>query len=137
MHPYTARSAYQSYGAGGLYSGAIQLEPNVWQLVAINSKFGRWVTDQLVNDASVAKIKEYVVDQLIYKYGANCVTVCTAYPGDENRFFAYVPGSTPAASEHNFPLMYLDAQLGAYEPNPFWLKSNYGSPMTLDFVEWR
>lgn len=90
----------------------------------------------LVRGTARAKIKQYVIDQLESKYGAGCVTVANTYPGDLNRFLSFVPGSTPEASEHNFELMY-EEEDGSFEPTAFWIKSNYGSPMVLDFVEWR
>lgn len=117
-------------------SGTIEIEPG-WQQIAIPSVFGYWDTtlNVLVNSGGVrARIKNYVIDQLEDKYGAGCIEVCNAFPGDEQRFLSWRP-STPDDNEHNFYLMYLDGT--NYEHTGFWIKSLFGTPMILDFTEWR
>lgn len=121
---------------GDAPAGLIYIEPG-WQIIAVPTRFGYWRTasSSLVRDGTtVAKIKNYVVDQLVDKYGAGVVTVANAYIGDVGGFYSYVPGSTPEASVHNFPLMYEDpASSGNYEPVGFWIFSAYGSTMELEY----
>lgn len=132
----------RSISAWALYSqlrtGVIDIEAGKWQLIAIASRRGAWsaTNNRLEFNAATAKVKEYVVDQLEDVYGAGCVTVCKAYPGDVDAYRSFVPGSTPAGSVHNFPLMYQEED-GSWEPVGFWLKSNHGSAMQLRFTEWR
>ena len=132
LHPLVAMQVKAHIPRRGRYD----LEPGVWQMVAIPSRLGAWVSGVLERGTTAAKIKEYVIDQLESKYGVGCVTVANAYPGHENRFLSFVPGSTPPTSEHNFLLMY-EEEDGTFEPTAFWLKSNHVDPMVLDFVEWR
>lgn len=129
-----SRSMYKQ-----LKRGTVQIEPGVFQLISIASRYGYWnpSTNEIVRDSTVARVGGYVVDQLEDKYGSGVVEVCNAYIGDENAFRNYIPGSTPQESTNDFPLMYYDTELGQYEPVGFWLKSNASFAMELDYVEHR
>jgi hypothetical protein len=119
-------------------SGTVDIEPMVWQLIAVPSRYGWWnsTTHALVYDNTIAKVAEYVIDQLEDLYGTGCVTICAAFPGDVNAFLSFNPASTPRNSVHNFDLMYLEEDM-SFETNGFWLKSNNMDPMVLSFTEWR
>ena len=122
-------------------SGMIEIESNVWQLIAIPIEFGFWdtVQNKLVHDnATKATIENYVLAQLSYKYGKparDLVEVANAYYGDENEFRSYVPGHTPASSKDNFPLVYSDVDprggITYSEITGFWIKSKHNVNMIL------
>lgn len=115
----------------GLQEGTIELEPG-WNLIAVPAVYGRWDGSTVVHDGSRAKIKEYVVDQLESLYGAGIVAVANSYPGDLGYFLSFVPGSTPASSEHNFYLMREDP-LGQWEPQGFWIKITGTQPVQFQW----
>lgn len=124
-------------------SGSIQIEPNRWQLVSIPVKYGYFDKNigKIVNDGVTrAKIKEYVIDQVEYKYGPpeQFIEVCNAYIGDKNYFYSFVVGFTNPASEHNFPLIYLDYDsndnITREEITGFWIKSISNQPI---IIEWK
>lgn len=72
--------------------GSIEIEPNVWQLVAIPVEHGYWDTGNhtLVHETETrAKIHNYVVTQLEDKYNkpaSDLVEVINTYVGDNNFF---------------------------------------------------
>lgn len=108
---------------GGLDSGSIELELG-WQLCAIPIQYGYWdnVTHQHVHDnVTVAKCKNYIIDQIEDLYGTGKVEVVNTYIGDVGAFYSYVVGSTPEGSVHNWQLIYDD---GSYrEISGFWIKT--------------
>lgn len=102
--------------------GSIELEFG-WQLVAIPISRGYWdnITHAHIHDeVTVAKFKNYVLDQITDLYGAGVVERASTYPGDDNRFWTYVVGSTPEGDSGNFQLVYDD---GVHkEISGFWIK---------------
>ena len=120
---------------GGFGNGSIQIEFG-WQLIAIPVQYGYWnmASHELVHDnVTVAKFKNYVLDQIIDLYGANQVEVANTYTGDNQAFYSYVVGSTPESSPHNFQLIYQDGS--SYEISGFWIKSLNNIPMTINWGE--
>ena len=119
----------------GFGKGSIQLEQG-WQLISIPVQYGFWSssTHELVHDNStVAKFKNYVLDQIQDLYGTGHVEVANTYTGDQQAFFSYVVGSTPESSPHNFNLIYQDGE--SYEIAGFWVKSTNPNPMIIEWGE--
>ncbi len=120
-------------GYGGL--SEIEIEPNVWQLVAIPVKYGFYniIEEKVESSQTVrAKIYNYVVQQLETEYSdtiQNLVEIINAYIGDNNFFYNYVPGLTGETSAHNFPLIYEDGS--RQEITPFWIKSKVSYNMVI------
>lgn len=115
--------------------GTIQIETG-WQLISIPVQHGFWdkTTHALVHDGTtIAKFKNYVLDQLEDLYGPGVVEVANTYTGDNQAFYSYVVGSTPESSPHNFNLVYQDGS--SYEIAGFWIKSVYAEPMLIDWGE--
>lgn len=112
-------------------SGSIEIEQH-WQLCAIPREFGYWssVTHAHVHDGvTVAKFKNYVLDQITDLYGTGKIQVANTYTGDQQAFYSYVVGSTPESSPHNFSLLYTD---GVHrEVSGFWIKSLSVTPMVI------
>lgn len=111
-------------GIGG--TGSIQLEYG-WQLVAIPITYGYWddTAHEHVHDATVAKVENYVIDQIDDLYATvsgieTIVEVANTYLGDNQFFWNYVVSSTPEASPHNFQLVYQDGV--NQEISGFWIK---------------
>lgn len=110
--------------SGGIGSGTIELESG-WQLVAIPINYGYWddtAHEHVHDDVTVAKIKNYVIDQIedLYTTASGIVEVANTYTGDNQFFWNYVVGTTPDGSLHNFQLIYDD---GSYrEISGFWIK---------------
>ena len=127
--PATTTASGNAFG-----KGTIEIESN-WQLCAIPVEFGYWdsVTHELIHDNTVAKFKNYVLDQIDDIHGEGCIEVANAYTGDSNAFFSYVPGSTPENSPHNFSLMYNDGI--NKEITGFWIKNTSGSPVVITWGE--
>jgi len=97
-------------GGGMFGKGSIELETG-WQLVAIPIEHGYWssATHMHIHDGvTKAKFKNYVLDQISDLYGEDIVEVANTYTGDQQAFFSFVVGSTPASSPHNFNLVYSD-----------------------------
>ena len=108
--------------SGGMGSGTIQLETG-WQLSAVPVEHGFWCssTHQHVHDGiTIAKFKNYILDQITDLYGTGIVEVANTYTGDQQAFYSYVVGSTPESSPHNFQLIYNDS--GNLEISGFWIK---------------
>ena len=123
-------------------SGSIQIEPDRWQLVSIPVKYGYFDVSNgvLINDSFTrAKIKEYVIDQLEYKYGSpanQLVEVCNTYIGDDNFFKSFVIDITNPLSSHNFELVYHDvSDITREEITGFWLKSLHNDVMIIDWID--
>jgi hypothetical protein len=73
------------------------------------------------DDITVAKFKNYILDQIEDLYGVGKVEVANTYVGDVGAFYSYVVGSTPESSIHNWQLTYDD---GSYqEISGFWIKT--------------
>jgi hypothetical protein len=122
-------------GVEGFGSGTIQIEYG-WQLISIPVQYGYWDTNthSLVHDdITVARFKNYVLDQIIDLYGSGTVEVANTYTGDQQAFFSYVVGSTPESSPHNFRLVYEDE--GNFEISGFWIKSVNVNPMIIGWGE--
>lgn len=119
----------------GFGSGTIQLEYG-WQLISVPVQFGYWNTNMhsLVHDGiTVAKFKNYILDQITDLYGPGTIEVANTYTGDQQAFFSYVVGSTPESSPHNFKLVYDDE--GNLEISGFWIKSVNVNPMIIGWGE--
>jgi len=108
---------------GGVGSGSIELELG-WQLCAIPVQYGYWDSSShqhVHDDVTVAKCKNYIIDQIEDLYGTGKIERASTYTGDEQAFFNYNPGSTPEASPHNWQLTYDD---GIHkEISGFWIKT--------------
>ncbi len=110
-----------SGGMEGFGKGTIQLEKG-WQLISIPVRFGWWdsISHSHIHDnITVAKFKNYVLDQIEDLYGSNVVEVANCYTGDAQQFYSYVVGSTPDTSIHNFQLVYDDNN--NFEIVGFWI----------------
>jgi len=110
-----------SGGMEGFGKGTLQLEYG-WQLVSIPVQFGYWdsITHTHIHDGvTIAKFKNYVLDQIIDLYGPNIVEVANTYTGDQQAFYSYVVGVTPEPSPNNFKLVYDDN--GNFEIAGFWI----------------
>lgn len=115
--------------------GSIQIEQG-WQLISIPITYGYWnqTTHSLVHDdVTIAKFKNYVLDQIEDLYGTNNVEVANTYTGDQQAFYSYVVGSTPETSPHNFNLVYEDGV--NMEISGFWIKSLSTIPITITWGE--
>lgn len=120
-------------GIGGY--GTIELEYG-WQLVAIPITYGYWDTSthKHVHDGvTIAKFKNYVLDQITDLYGADIIEVANTYPGDLQAFLSYVVGSTPESSPHNWRLVFDDSI--NKEISGFWIKSLSSSPIIISWGE--
>lgn len=119
----------------GFGSGTIQIEQG-WQLIAIPVQYGYWnsITHSLVHDGvTVARFKNYVLDQIEDLYGSGTVEVANTYTGDSQIYYSYVVGSTPESSPNNFQLIYQDG--ASFEISGFWIKSLNATPMTIGWGE--
>jgi hypothetical protein len=115
--------------------GTIQLEPS-WQLISIPVDYGYWDSVNHVHvhdDVTVAKFKNYVLDQIEDLYGTGNVEVANTYTGDAQAFYSYVVGSTPESSFHNFQLIYDDS--GNREIAGFWIKMTTTSGVVITWGE--
>lgn len=113
--------------------GYIQIEPG-WQLISIPIRYGYWDTvshSHIHDGTTVAKFKNYVLDQIEDKYGPNKIEVANTYLGDLQAFYSYVVGSTPESSPHNFNLVYIDS--GYKEITGFWIKSISATDMLISW----
>lgn len=107
-------------GIGGY--GTIELEYG-WNLIAVPILYGYWdtTTSGLIHDEStIARIENYIIDQLDGLYGTGTVEVSNSWVGDNQYFYSYVYGSTPSSSPHNFPLVWDDG--GRNEILGVWIK---------------
>lgn len=131
---------FESPPGAGEVSGSIQIEPGVWNMIAIPSRFGRWnaTSHALENDASVAKVKGYVVDQLADKYPGATVVRCSRYWGDDNAYLDFIPSVHGEGDPQNFELMPVDVgpDPDAPEIAGFWIFVNNATPMTLEWTAW-
>lgn len=108
--------------ASGIDNGSIELE-FAWQLISIPIEFGYWDsgTHQHVHDGiTIAKFKNYVLDQMTDLYGTGIVQVANTFTGDHQAFYSYVVGSTPESSPHNFSLCYNDGLNKEF--SGFWIR---------------
>jgi len=123
---YQSWAGYQLAPAESISSvghGTIELEPG-WQLISIPVRQGYWSVAEhkhIHDGITTAKIKNYVIDQIIDLYGANKVEVCNTYIGDVQAFYSYIVGVTPESSPHNFQLVTVDGD--NEEISGFWIKS--------------
>ena len=122
-------------GIGGY--GSIQLEPG-WQLISIPVKYGYWSSsthEHVHDDTTVAKFKNYVLDQIEDLYGSGNVEVANTYPGDLQAFLSYAPGppATPSTSPNNFQLVYADGP--HLEISGFWIKMTTTSGIIITWGE--
>ena len=137
---YLAAHGYQLWpcdttasGIGGY--GVIQLEYN-YQLAAIPIMYGYWDNTQhkhIHDGVTIAKFKNYVLDQITDLYGNDMIEVANTYLGNNQFFWNYVPGSTPETSNHNFSLVYNDS--GYFEISGFWIKSLSLAPIVITWGE--
>jgi hypothetical protein len=120
-------------GIGGY--GTIEIEYG-WQLTAIPITYGFWDSVEhkhVHDDTTIAKFKNYVLDQITDLYGPGIIEVANTYPGDLQAFYSYVVGSTPESSPHNWQLVYDDNV--NKEISGFWIKSLSISPITISWGE--
>ena len=122
--------------SSGIGSGSIELEYG-WQLCSIPIGYGYWDStthSHIHDDITIAKFKNYVLDQITDLYGTGIVEVSNTYPGDLQAFLSYVVGSTPESSPHNWQLIYDD---GFHrEVSGFWIKIiGLASPYTITWGE--
>lgn len=120
-------------GIGGY--GSIQLEPS-WQLISAPISKGYWdisTHKHIHDDITVAKFKNYILDQIEDLYGLGNVEVANTYTGDAQAFYSYVVGSTPESSFHNFNLVYNDS--GYNEISGFWIKMTTISSIVITWGE--
>jgi hypothetical protein len=124
--------------AGTLISGTVQIEPGVWNMISIPSAYGEWnaTTHQLDTTVAFAKVKNYVIDQLMDKYPTCTIVRCSRYWGDDNSYRDYIPGVTPESSAGNFELMPLDTGSGLREMVGFWLFINHTTVLNLEWTSW-
>jgi len=125
-----------------IVSGEIELEPNVWQLIAVPVIHGYWDTNtsSLVTSTSIiARVKNYIVAQLEDKYVGggetigDYVEIINTYFGDINAFYTWNAAAPPPdASPHNFPLVYVDGT--RKEVAGIWVKSVTASLMILEWA---
>lgn len=123
-----------SGGMEGFGKGTIQLEQG-WQLVSVPVLFGYWssVSHEHIHDGTtVAKFKNYILDQITDLYGAGVVEVANTYTGDQQIFYSYVVGVTPESSPNNFRLVYNDNE--NYEISGFWI--NVIGPSAPYIISW-
>lgn len=119
--------------------GIVEIEPDRWQLITIPVQFGYFDTTSggLVHDwTTVARIKEYVCDQIEYKLGgsaSNYIKIANCYIGDEDMFRNFVPGVTNPSSSQNFPLAVMDG--ANLEYTAFWIRSIYPSSIQVEWGE--
>lgn len=124
-----------TYSGTNFGSGSIELEYD-WQLIAVPIQFGYWdlTLHKHVHDGlTVAKFKNYLMDQIDDLYGLNQISVANAYVGGTGNFYSFVPGSTPESSPHNFNLCYQDS--GSVEITGFWIRSLSISPILISWGE--
>lgn len=120
-------------------SGIIEVEPNRWQLVSIPIKYGYWDSNlhkHIHDDVTIARIKNYVVDQIEDVYGVDAntmVEVFNTYFGDVNKYYNFIPNVTDPLSIHNFELGYQDTNDTEY--TGFWIKSVYDSVFLITWGE--
>lgn len=101
--------------------GTVELEKG-WQQIALPVEQGFWDFDthkHIHDDTTVAKFKNYVLDQINDLYG-DIVEVANCFTGDAQRFNTFIPGSTPESSFNNFQLVYNDNN--HMEISGFWIK---------------
>lgn len=114
--------------------GSIEIEPNRWQMISIPIQYGYWDTSthKHVHNSYIAKIKNYVIDQIEDVYGVpseTMVEVINTYVGDNHKMWNYVCGTTIDQSEHNFPLAYIDGDNIEY--CGLWVKSIHPETFTI------
>ena len=130
---FLSTAGYDFYGyreitvTSGIDGGSIELEYG-WQMIAIPVEYGYWDNVQhkhIHDNVTVAKFKNYVLDQIEDVYGTGNVEVANTYTGDQQAFYSYVVGSTPDGSPHNFNMVYVDGS--NKEISGFWIKIVGGS----------
>lgn len=130
-------------GAGGFTgSGSIEIEANKWQLCSIPVMGGEWNNGGFSNITVTSTFYNYVVKQLEEKYNTsigNLIEVANTKTGDSLFFYNYIPNVTTPESEHNFQLIYTDADNDAgdnkikHEITGFWIKSKANFPLIIDW----
>lgn len=135
-HPYMIGEMF--IPKSGMCQGdIIEIEPNRWQMVSIPIRYGYWnktAHEHVHDDVTVARIKNYIIDQIEDVYGVpanTMIEVLNTYIGDTNKMWNYVCGVTIDASEHNFPLAYIDGTKVEY--CGIWIKSIHPS---LFNIQW-
>jgi len=116
-------------------SGVVEVEANVWQLIAIPQTTGYWdnINHIIRKDSTVrSTIKNIVIDQIEDIYGvpaSDLIKVANCYFGNNNAFLNYIPGLTKDTSVNNFPLVYTDNNMDVndgitkFEVTGFWIKA--------------
>ena len=121
-----------------LSGGKLIIQPG-WQMVTIPIQYGYFDKQRgiLIHDnATLAKIKNYVMDQIefIIGYPLNSfIEIAKCYTGNENAFLSYIPGLTKDNSFNNFYLAKDDATGLGLEYVPFWIKSLYTEPIVINW----
>lgn len=115
--------------------GFLEIEPG-WALCSIPIQYGYWSKTEhrhIHDGVTVAKFKNYILDQIDDVYGEGKVEVSNTYVGGVGSFYSFVPGSTPETSPHNWQLMYSDGSF--MEISGFWVKSINTANMLISWGE--
>lgn len=136
----TFKIPYKGETAGTSFRGTIEIEPG-WQMISIPVQYGYFdkTSGTLVHDGTtVARIKNYVMDQIEYITGLPAQSVITAantYVGDNQFFYNYVPGVTDENSDHNFPLVYFDDNKQSLEVTAFFIHNKLEAKIIIQWGE--
>lgn len=107
-----------------------------WALCSVPVQFGYWSKTEhrhIHDGVTVAKFKNYILDQIDDIYGENWIEVSNTYVGGMGQFYSFVPGSTPESSPHNWQLMYSDGDF--LEISGFWIRSLNHDSMLISWGE--
>ena len=108
-------------GMEGFGRGTVQLEYG-WQLISVPVAKGYWDSDiheHVHDNITIARFKNYILDQITDLYGNSVVEVANTFLGDNQFFYSYVVGVTPESSSHNWQLVYEDD--GNFEISGAWI----------------
>lgn len=138
FHPVSFALGFQEGGGGVAFAGVHELEQG-WNMISVPSRFGLWTGGALIEGVpTLARVAEYVHDQLEYKYGIGCVERYSQYVnnGVVQRYYTFIPGVTPRGNVNNFELMPLDPSSGNPVVQGFWVKSLNLGTMQLEWTQW-
>lgn len=116
-------------------SGFLEIETG-WALCAVPVRYGYWSSElhtHVHDGVTVAKFKNYILDQIDDLYGEGWIEVSNTFVGGTGQFYSFVPGSTPESSPHNWQLMYSDGDF--LEISGFWIKSVNQDNMLISWGE--
>ncbi len=128
-------SPVEATTSSGIGKGYLEIEPG-WALCAVPIEYGYWdssIQKHVHDGVTVAKFKNYILDQIDDLYGPGMIEVSNTYVGGVGSFYTYVPGSTPETSFNNFQLMYSDGPF--MEISGFFIKSVNSNNMLISWGE--